>query len=323
MTVRTSNRVEHADLWDRLGPWGTLVLACLLLVPPLWLSGIGFGPGALARFTSLVAAGALLGLFRTRLQGPWLHRFGAFCECQAALAGICLAGVAGTYAAAALSQGYVDDSLAAIDAALGFDWPRLYGLMASGSAAQTLSKLAYASIFVGPLLVIGALCSAGFTARARRFVTVYGVTLIAVTCLFPLFPAIGPISHYGVAESVYLTATSDRHVHIIEALRAGALQRVELDAVEGLVSVPSFHAATALLLIWAAWPLRRLRAPVLLVNGAMLAATPIEGNHYLIDVIAGLALAVAVVRLPTWWARLRRAMRGAARADSGPIPVPA
>ncbi|GLR48079.1 phosphatase PAP2 family protein [Sphingomonas astaxanthinifaciens] len=290
-----------------------MLLAWLLVIVPLWVSNIVLSPLALARFTSLIAASALLGLFRSRLTRPVLQRFGAFCECQAALAGICLAGAVGSYAAAALSNGYVDHRMAAVDQFLGFDWPFLYGLMAASPTAQLVSKLAYASIFVGPQFVLLALCATGEDARARRFVTIYGMTLIVVVMVFPLVPAVGPITHYGVAEPDYVTATSSRHVEIIEALRAGSLRTVDVGEVAGLISVPSFHAATALLLIWAAWPLRRARYLVGLVNIAMLVATPIEGNHYLVDVIAGLALAAAAIGLPSWWPQVRAFPAGAFR----------
>jgi hypothetical protein len=40
---------------------------------------------------------------------------------------------------------------------------------------------------------------------------------------------------------------------------------------------------------------RWLRPVVVVVNGAMLAATPINGGHYFVDVIAGIAIAVAAI----------------------------
>jgi PAP2 superfamily len=46
---------------------------------------------------------------------------------------------------------------------------------------------------------------------------------------------------------------------------------------------------------WAFWPVRWMRPIALIANGAMLAATPIDGGHYFIDLFAGIAVAVLAV----------------------------
>jgi membrane-associated phospholipid phosphatase len=67
--------------------------------------------------------------------------------------------------------------------------------------------------------------------------------------------------------------------------------------VTGIVTFPSFHAASCLLYTWAFWPVRWMRPITLAANGLMLASTPIDGGHYFIDVFAGLALAAAAIAL--------------------------
>ena len=44
-------------------------------------------------------------------------------------------------------------------------------------------------------------------------------------------------------------------------------------------------------MVAALWPIARLRWPVLILNNAMLVATPIDGAHYLVDVLAGVVIA--------------------------------
>jgi membrane-associated phospholipid phosphatase len=74
----------------------------------------------------------------------------------------------------------------------------------------------------------------------------------------------------------------------------------------GLISFPSYHAATALLYIWAAWRTPVLKWIVLLLNIAMLLATPLHGSHYFVDVIAGAVVAFITIRITQWaFARLR------------------
>jgi membrane-associated phospholipid phosphatase len=53
----------------------------------------------------------------------------------------------------------------------------------------------------------------------------------------------------------------------------------------------------AVLAAWYAWNIRALRGPLLALNILVLAATPIEGGHHLVDVFAGLALAAAAIVL--------------------------
>jgi hypothetical protein len=47
------------------------------------------------------------------------------------------------------------------------------------------------------------------------------------------------------------------------------------------------------ILVIALWPIPVVRWLVLSLNTAMLVSTPIDGSHYLIDIVAGIAIAVA------------------------------
>jgi len=79
---------------------------------------------------------------------------------------------------------------------------------------------------------------------------------------------------------------------MIPALRAHQVKDIDMGALRGLVCAPSFHTVSAVLYIAAAWPLRPLRWMIVPLNIVMLLATPIEGTHYLIDMIAGLLVAI-------------------------------
>jgi len=84
---------------------------------------------------------------------------------------------------------------------------------------------------------------------------------------------------------------------VIPALRAHQVHVVDLGHLRGLVSAPSFHTAAAVLFIHTAWRSRDLRWPVLGINLAMLLATPVEGTHYLTDMILGAAVAAVAILL--------------------------
>jgi membrane-associated phospholipid phosphatase len=95
----------------------------------------------------------------------------------------------------------------------------------------------------------------------------------------------------------YVPATGDGFFPIIEDLRAGVFKIIHVEGIFGLITFPSFHAASAVLFAWANWSIRVYRWPMLLLNVGMLIATPIEGSHYLIDVIAGVLVATASIQL--------------------------
>jgi membrane-associated phospholipid phosphatase len=85
----------------------------------------------------------------------------------------------------------------------------------------------------------------------------------------------------------------------------------------GLISFPSFHSATAAIYAWATWRTPVVRWIGLALNLLMLIATPIHGSHYLVDVLAGLAVAVAAVAGTAWMFGRIRPARAPALAVAG------
>jgi membrane-associated phospholipid phosphatase len=82
---------------------------------------------------------------------------------------------------------------------------------------------------------------------------------------------------------------------IIDGLRSGAITQVPLAGLVGLIGFPSVHAASSLLYIWAGWQMRPIRIPVTFGSMMMLISTPVEGAHYMIDIVAGLSIAVVAI----------------------------
>tara|TARA_R110000787_G_scaffold238640_2_gene344844 strand:+ start:2697 stop:3113 length:417 start_codon:yes stop_codon:yes gene_type:complete len=74
---------------------------------------------------------------------------------------------------------------------------------------------------------------------------------------------------------------------LLPLLQGRIMSQVDLGTLQGLVCAPSFHTAAAVIFIAIAWQSKYLRWPLILMNGAMLLSTPIEGTHYLSDMIAG------------------------------------
>jgi membrane-associated phospholipid phosphatase len=84
------------------------------------------------------------------------------------------------------------------------------------------------------------------------------------------------------------------HVPVLLALRGGTLP----DGVpQGLISFPSYHTTVAILLTAALSRERFLFPIACVINGLMVISTLSMGGHYLVDVLAGIVVAVAAMYL--------------------------
>ena len=70
----------------------------------------------------------------------------------------------------------------------------------------------------------------------------------------------------------------------ISALRAGTFRTIDFGNLDGLVSMPSFHAAGAIIVTWAFRRHRVLLALLTVLNIGLIAATFMSGVHYFVDI---------------------------------------
>jgi membrane-associated phospholipid phosphatase len=127
---------------------------------------------------------------------------------------------------------------------------------------------------------------------------------MAITILISVFvPAIGNYQSLGLtaAEVPNVNMIAFLHLqHDIPQVRDGSLRYLELFKLAGVIAFPSFHAVSAVLFAWAFAPVRVWGPVALVLNGLMLASTPVLGGHYLVDVVGGIALAVASIAFANW-----------------------
>jgi hypothetical protein len=232
-----------------------------------------------------------------------------------------------TYVAASADLPMQDANLLAIDRALGFDWGAYVRYVDDHPALAAWVNYGYTMIR-WPIFAIPVVLAA--THRYRRieeFTFAFGVALIVTTIISGLVPAIGvfqqigldPISIKNLNLQPYLDQLRD-----LPPTRDGALRHLDLLGLGGIVTFPSFHAASAVLYAWALWPVRWMRPIVVLAFTAMLAATPINGGHYLVDIIAGTAIAVlAIVAARRAGRVIARWQAGSATGELVPAAVPA
>jgi membrane-associated phospholipid phosphatase len=124
------------------------------------------------------------------------------------------------------------------------------------------------------------------------------IALVVTTVISALVPAIGAFYGFGISIAdypVFNPGAFESALHDIPRVRDGSLRVLDLGAITGIVTFPSFHAASAALYLWALWPVKWLRPVTLFANIAMLAATPLVGGHYFIDIFAGIAVAVVSI----------------------------
>jgi len=182
------------------------------------------------------------------------------------------------------------------DNALGFRWYDLVRWADAHRIVTTPLGIAYASLIPQVIVLILALGFANRLNELRTFMLSAMICGTVTILLSPLFPALNQFAFDHIAPAALPNlnvASAYREIADVQALRSGTLQSLRLGELQGIICFPSYHAGLAAITLWGfckcgvrwiSWP------------GAMLAlttilSTPFDGGHYLVDVIAGLALA--------------------------------
>ena len=255
-------------------------------------------------FWALAGSAATLAVVRWRLRhsvGQMAPRVRDFCEYVLSFMAISLLGVLASYALASTTHGFVDATLERWDERLGFDWLALYRLVAASPVLQKLGQGAYATIYVSPAVLFFSMAWHGEHARARHFLLTYWTAVVFTLVVFPLMPARGALDFLWQGPVPYMPTSGRWQGVIIPELREHALSHIDLGALQGLVCAPSFHTVSAVIYLAWAWPMPRLRWVLTPVNIAMLMATPIEGVHYLSDMILGACVAILAIAAVRGW----------------------
>jgi hypothetical protein len=232
-----------------------------------------------------------------------------------------------TYVAAATNFPMQDATLLAIDRAMGLDWAAYAQFVEVHAELASWLNCGYGMIGWPIFAIPVILAATGRYRRIEEFTFAFGVALAATTVISALVPAIGVYQQIGLDPSglahidprAYLDQLRD-----LPPTREGALRHLELLGLGGIVTFPSFHAASAVLYAWALWAVRWMRPIVLVANGAMLAATPLNGGHYFVDVFAGVAIAALAITAARQVGRvIARRQAGLGAGVSMPAMVPA
>lgn len=206
---------------------------------------------------------------------------------------ILLFGILLTYAAMTTEFPYRDSELYALDQIIGFDRGAYSRFFDRYPLLDDMIGISYLSFLPQFAFVPMILHVRAQGARAQRFLLATGLALLLTVTISVFVPAVDAYVYVDITPAVFskISGTIYTQVPTLEALRAGTLDMIALDDLEGLITFPSFHTAGGLLFIWALWPLRYLRWPALALNTALIAATPTDGAHYFVDLIGGAIVA--------------------------------
>lgn len=286
-----STGFSTTQLWGALG---LSIAACTML---LWQAGLRVDllrPANAPYFIGLALTFAVRpALARTGFR--WKKPLSDGAEYVGLFTAMALLGAVSTYPLAALSHGFADAPLQRIDEALRFHWLAWYEMVAAHPSLQLLGAAAYQCIYVIPAALLAGFAIRGQRRDAHHFLASFWLAALITLTLYLFMPAVGPLSYLWKGPIPYMPSSAIWQEQLIPVLRAHRLGQVNLDELRGLVSAPSFHTASVVLYIAAAWRSGPLRWPLIGLSLAMLVSIPVEGTHYLADMIIGAAVALTAV----------------------------
>jgi membrane-associated phospholipid phosphatase len=279
-----------------VGLWiflGVLALFDLLAMAATGFRLVGYGTAVVAT----VSAGAWgLGYFYSTIRPD--ARLAALGFAAAYLIPFTVLAAILSYVGTSLDRPLLDAQFARADVALGLDWMAVLSFSDGHPAVGTALRVAYHSSMLQMVSVFIVLAGTRQLDRLAGFLTLFTATGIITVLASIVFPAAGAfVFHNPPAElrDVVGQAAGIWHLEHFEALRSGAMRTIRLNAVEGLITFPSFHTALAIITTWAFWRTNYLALPVLGINVLVIASTVPVGGHYFVDVFAGAAIAAACI----------------------------
>jgi PAP2 superfamily protein len=210
-----------------------------------------------------------------------------------------------TYLNATLAFPLVDSELARIDAGLGFSWPAWFQFVNAHPLLKGLFVIVYAGLLPECAASVIYFAHRRRSDRIAEFLWGALLSILITATISGIVPALGAFEHFGVpgpAKATYLP-------HLL-ALREGTALSFSVNAIQGIITMPSYHTVLAILIIYVYRGCGRLFTLALVLNSVMLLSLPSEGGHYLIDLIAGGAVAAVTIAIinaaarTRWWRQL-------------------
>lgn len=178
----------------------------------------------------------------------------------------------------------VDPQLAAIDKALGGDWPSHFAWLTSAPIITSTMTGIYQAL----LLQVPIVCAIVGTLDPKRlqiFILSNTIGLGTILAIATFFPAESALGYWGTPGF-----RSDP-LEQFHAVRNGTLRVLDPNVLTGILTFPSYHTLLAILVVLAFRGLPRVFPVVVAFQLAIVLATRGVGGHYFADIAAGAAIA--------------------------------
>jgi len=209
----------------------------------------------------------------------------------------------------------IDAALANADRMLGFDWVAVMTMMAGHPLLGRLLFWAYNTVLPQIALMMVMLGWSGNTEKTYRFCIAVAAGALICIAAWALAPSFGAMSIHAlppdIARAMEVSVDGEYGKALAAMLRNGPGFISPAD-IRGLIGFPSYHGVLAVIVAWYARALPRLFWPVLVLNTLVLVATPVEGGHHLVDVLASFPVAALAIFLSS----LRENAQSSAKAAS-------
>lgn len=205
-----------------------------------------------------------------------------------------------TFTAAALILSYLaytilnpltDFSLSVSDSRLGFSFSSLYYWFAKHPAWDTFFTIIYNTLIYQNIFVFIYFGLFGKAIYLQRFLMMYMISILPTILLGCFYPALGPNISFNLPPPDFLQKAMD----YFTGLRNGIL---DLTQAHGIIIFPSFHTTLALIYLYT---FRHEKIGLflffILLNLLMLFSIPVQGGHYLIDIIGGLYIFLITIKI--------------------------
>lgn len=198
-----------------------------------------------------------------------------------------------SYLAASAGLPLQDSVFDTADKALGFDWIGWLGWLNSHPTIFHVFRIIYFSLSIQLAIAVLCLAFTGRLAWLRVFLLAFMCAAVVTIAISIVLPSQSTWIHFGLtaADPSSIVPATRTSWPVFSGLRDGTYRELLAAGAEGIITFPSLHSALAVILIAAIWPMRTLRWPILAIDAVMLFATPIDGAHYFVDVLAGASIA--------------------------------
>lgn len=284
-----------ALIWTLIGVMAALTVTSFVLTG--LTVNLASNPWVILSVAGIMATSAFYRFWRPN---PHLS---ALTEAAAQLLLILLFGILLTYAAVAINFPYVDAELYAIDNAIGFDRHSYLKFFAERPWLSKTVEVAYFCMLPQFFLVPAVMFFAKKFERVQRMIVAIALSLVVTALISILTPSLTAFVHVDLAQLTTVPADVYTPQPTMEALRSGAMRAIPLNNLEGLVSFPSFHTTAALIFAWTLLTVRYIGLVGIVLNFALIAATPVIGAHYFIDLVGGFAVAFVAMVVSQWLCR--------------------